>query len=295
MNAPSGSVFACIKSEPLLESQEHTLPYVRMEQHRLPPRRFSSFVHAHDFICIYLTQQSHVSGRLNGVLFEVEMNKQEMHLLARGVRAEGETRESAEILLCTFHPDFIEQLRTDIAHDVSAPLISKVQLADPLIYALCIGMRKEFAKERQNRFYAESLALALGAHIVRNHTAVEPALEEEATLSPRQLYLVREFIESNLADDLSIEALASQINFSPYYFSRLFKQAMGTSPYNYIVQRRIEAAKRLLRTTQLPIEQIALSVGYGNASHFSRLFKQRVKLTPRAFRRRCRVHNSQRA
>jgi AraC family transcriptional regulator len=71
---------------------------------------------------------------------------------------------------------------------------------------------------------------------------------------------------------------------SYFHFSRAFKQSMGMSPTNFIAERRIERAKRLLQETELPISEIALRAGFSSQSHFTTSFHRVAGATPKAFR-----------
>ena len=71
---------------------------------------------------------------------------------------------------------------------------------------------------------------------------------------------------------------------SPYHFLRLFKESMGLTPYRYVIERRVERARELLRRSSLPISEVALSCGFTDQSHLSWHFKRLVGLTPKAFR-----------
>jgi len=72
---------------------------------------------------------------------------------------------------------------------------------------------------------------------------------------------------------------------SQYHFSRLFKRECGYSPHEYIILVRINRAKHLLKTTDLPVKIIAQNVGYQNVTTFTNAFSNRVGLSPSAFRR----------
>jgi AraC family transcriptional regulator len=78
--------------------------------------------------------------------------------------------------------------------------------------------------------------------------------------------------------------LASQVHMSPFHFARRFKQAVGTPPHAYITHVRIERAKRLLATTNLPLIEVATRVGYRTQAHFTGVFHRYVGTTPRAYR-----------
>ena len=70
---------------------------------------------------------------------------------------------------------------------------------------------------------------------------------------------MRDYVEAHLDDDLSLTVLADVACLSPYHFSRSFKEATGVGPQRYVMQRRLERAKRLLRQSHRPIALIARS------------------------------------
>jgi YesN/AraC family two-component response regulator len=95
----------------------------------------------------------------------------------------------------------------------------------------------------------------------------------------------REFIAMHYAQSLSLEQLAGQVALSPPYLSRIFRQEMGCTYIEYLTRVRVEAAKRLLRTTTLSLAEISAAIGYQNPNYFSTLFKAREGLTAGAYRR----------
>jgi AraC-like DNA-binding protein len=90
-------------------------------------------------------------------------------------------------------------------------------------------------------------------------------------LPPASLKRACAYIESHLAERVSIEP-------------RAFKQSQGTTPHEYIVDRRIAHARALLKETDTPLSEIALVSGFADQSHLARHFKRRVGVSPRAFR-----------
>jgi len=93
------------------------------------------------------------------------------------------------------------------------------------------------------------------------------------------------YLKENLAKPVTIESLAQECYVSSHYLSTLFQQVTGQGPISYLIKLRIEEARRLLATSELPINEIALRVGYEDAAYFSRLFKSHVGVSPRQFRR----------
>lgn len=95
---------------------------------------------------------------------------------------------------------------------------------------------------------------------------------------------IKNYIDLHFTEDISLTMLSDTFFMNPDYASRLFKKDYGISIKNYIIDKRIEAAKDLLATTTLPINVIATNVGYENYSYFTRLFKKVTNLTPIEFR-----------
>jgi AraC-like DNA-binding protein len=98
----------------------------------------------------------------------------------------------------------------------------------------------------------------------------------------------REHIERQLAHKISLGELAGIAGLSAGHFSRAFKQSVGMSPHRYLLRRRIAAAADLIRKTDRPLAEVALSVGFSDQSHFTRVFARESGETPSAFRRRYR-------
>lgn len=92
------------------------------------------------------------------------------------------------------------------------------------------------------------------------------------------------YVQSRLAQSISVPQLAATVNLSPSHFSRLFRSATGLSPHEYIILRRIDAAKHLLLTTDLTIKEIACRTGYRSEVNFIISFTGKTGLSPTAFR-----------
>ncbi|SDD40523.1 two-component system, response regulator YesN [Paenibacillus sp. UNCCL117] len=99
------------------------------------------------------------------------------------------------------------------------------------------------------------------------------------------------YVKEHLADDMTREDIASFVNFNPAYLSRLFKKESGISLFDYILQERVEKAKQLLADTGLKISEIAEMTGYGNFSHFTKMFKKVTGHTPQEYRKHARIED----
>ena len=86
------------------------------------------------------------------------------------------------------------------------------------------------------------------------------------------------------AESISVEALAELVELSPFHFSRVFKQATGMSPLQFVTRERIVRAQQLVRETSRSLIEIALEVGYTSPSHFAQVFRRVVGVAPTEFR-----------
>lgn len=92
------------------------------------------------------------------------------------------------------------------------------------------------------------------------------------------------FIADNLNSDLSVEMIADHVGLSESHFSRKFKKALNSSPKEYVIRKRLNEAKCLLKTTSLAVKEIAFLVGFNSESHFCNTFTAQNGLSPKKFR-----------
>jgi AraC family transcriptional regulator len=95
---------------------------------------------------------------------------------------------------------------------------------------------------------------------------------------------VEDHVSEHLGDEISVETLAELVKFSPFHFSRVFKQTAGMSPLQFVTRQRITRAQQLIRETSRTLIQIALEVGYTSPSHFTKIFRRVTGVTPMEFR-----------
>lgn len=96
----------------------------------------------------------------------------------------------------------------------------------------------------------------------------------------KRINTIIEYINNHLTDDIDLEILAGIANFSPYHFHRIFKAFLGEPVGAFITRMRVETAARLLRYSDMPVQEIAYKVGYDVPSSLSKVFKQFYDITP---------------
>jgi AraC family transcriptional regulator len=97
---------------------------------------------------------------------------------------------------------------------------------------------------------------------------------------------VAEFIDTHLAEEISLAALAALVGLSVYHFARAFRRSFGTPPHRYHMARRIDRARILLQRPALTVTQIGIQIGFRETSSFTRGFRKFTGLTPTDYRRR---------
>jgi AraC family transcriptional regulator len=136
--------------------------------------------------------------------------------------------------------------------------------------------------------YADSLAQALAARYLSLNDDSDQAIAKQISPLPKaSLRRVREYMEAHLQNNLSLDQLKRETHYSRGHFLRMFRAATGKTPHQYLTERRIERAKRILRDEEeTSLIDIAARCGFSSQSHMTRVFREQTGVTPGAFKRR---------
>lgn len=167
------------------------------------------------------------------------------------------------------------------------PSLSVTNLQTPMTEALGYRLR-DFIRSRPKGAsrIAETLA-STALHdmllaVSRNDGGPDGA---QGTGDANPIQKALDFIDSNLHRDVSLGEIAKVACKSPFHFARIFKDALGVTPVAYVIEKRIERSKALLRQSDLPISVIATRCGFNSQSHYCRTFRRLEHRTPREYRR----------
>jgi AraC family transcriptional regulator len=158
--------------------------------------------------------------------------------------------------------------------------------SDPLGAALSDQMLDELCRDGDQRdeTYLEALADALFKHVDCGRTASTRHLYPTSGASSFRIHKIMNAINRDPAGDYNLKFLADQAGVTVSYFCRIFKQAVGMSPHDYVLKVRLDRAKQLLAKPEIPISRVAELCGFAGSSQFTRSFNQNFGQSPSAYR-----------
>lgn len=199
---------------------------------------------------------------------------------------EGDSGLSARLRIPTA---LVDQAAEQVGHLNGHVEIRNVfQVRDPVIEHIAQALLAELDRKVHpvQVLIVDSMCAALAAHMLRSYNALDVvASPQERSLSRLEVTRLTEYVEDNLDRTISLEELAALVNVSRFHFSRLFKRCVGITAISFVEQCRIRRAQSLITETDLPLAEIALTVGFADQSHFTRRFHRHVGCTPAVFAR----------
>jgi AraC family transcriptional regulator len=187
-------------------------------------------------------------------------------------------------------PNFFQQVAQEwVNPDVTQVIPHPIQSPDPLFLGVWSALKNEIESSYLGgRLYGESLANTLAVHLLRNYCNRTPHISAYSNgLSTLKLNRALDYIHANLLNEnLSLDAIATHLSMSQYYFCTLFKKSMGISPWQYVIQQRVERAKDLLKVSDLSILEVALLCGFANQTHLNKHFRKLIGITPKQYQSR---------
>lgn len=265
------SLYAAILQESPLDVEE-------------PPADHPSFIY-------HLYHPTEVSRQMEGGRKEQTLiGPRRMCVTPGGASARWKHNGHPEILQVYIRQSIYEAAVTELygCPASNAVVVPRFAIVDPFLEQMALATATALREGREDGLYIDSLAQMMAVHLASTHCSrVPPNSIPQATNSLPSWKMRRliDFIEANLDSDLSLEKMAAEVGISPLYLPRAFKSAFGQSPHQYVLARRIERAKDLLRNTNDPVVEIALACGFSSQSHLANWFVRVVGATPAVYRK----------
>ncbi|PIK72452.1 DNA-binding protein, partial [Methylobacterium frigidaeris] len=219
------------------------------------------------------------------------LRPRQFHLIPAHDESEWQRRGRSEMLAMHLSQDLIDETarRMWSASATRVALDVPLGTADPLLEELALAILDIMREppDPASNLYVDELVHAMVVRLVRTYTAngrsARPGPDADQP-DRADLARVRDLVEAHLAEDLSLETIARAVGVSPRSLSRAFLQHWGTTVHQYVLSRRLERAKTMLRATDHTITSIALDTGFSSQSHLATVFRKVTGLTPKEFR-----------
>jgi AraC family transcriptional regulator len=189
-------------------------------------------------------------------------------------------------IVVTLESSVITKAFEETAHGNTFELVEQWTLQDQHLARLMLALHADVHDgSPAGRLYGESLGLALAVYLARRYGVPHHhALEHQGGMPGRRLRVVVEYVRAHLDHDIPLAVLANVAGMSPHYFTELFRKSTGQTPHQFVLAERVERAKRLLRNRTLTVLDVAILVGFVDASHFAKVFRRVVGATPTQYR-----------
>jgi AraC family transcriptional regulator len=189
------------------------------------------------------------------------------------------------IIPTQFFLDAKDEYRPLGTHVAEVPL--RLGDADPVIASLLLSLQNAIASGAPN-VYAETLGQYLATHILMRQSQIPASAGDRrraGVITDRRLQRVLAFMHAHCTEDLSLLRLSREACVSPFHFVKLFKKQTGTTPHQFLMKLRMEAAAQMLTQTGQPVAEISRACSYQSLPHFCAAFQRHFAQSPAAYRR----------
>ncbi|MFQ4144914.1 AraC family transcriptional regulator [Chlorogloeopsis sp. ULAP02] len=270
----------------LSHAQYHCQDLEIFQAHNVAPQELTVGSLPNHLIVIHTTPQPvEVMERADSLRFQGLAQAGSININSAGSMASCQWSEAISFIRLDVSPKLIAQVaeQTGTNSCSSYEIINTTHTHDAKILQI-----SQWLLDEQNnggaggKLYLDSLLNVLSVHLLRNYTTQFREARSPSSLTHQQIARAINYMHSHLDQDLSLEVLAQTVNLSPSHLRRLFKQATGMAPHQYLIHLRVNRAKELLLTRSFSINEVAVEVGFADQSHLHRHFKRIFGVTPKA-------------
>ena len=175
-------------------------------------------------------------------------------------------------------PDLVRRIAPD-----APPVRTALGVRDGVVFGIAALVKRAHVHGRSLAdIEASTLSPRLVAHVVGSYGdgAARVTASPVGVLDRRTVDRVIEYVDADLTATITLDRMADVAALSPFHFARAFKATTGLAPHRFVTARRLEAAKAALLTSNASVVRVAHQVGFSNVSHFRRVFRRELGVTP---------------
>mgnify|MGYP001794635992 CR=1 FL=1 len=242
---------------------------------------FSLPAHFHEELEITLMQGSNWNFDYRGEKFTVPPLSFTLTQPGEVHKASFESHFNCRFYGLRIKTDLLQQLIEEIKGNYQGlPFFSTPVASDKELSQLIFRFHILVKNSRESILKQQSLLLKILEKLVLRYTQNSPTLKNIGSEN-QSIQRVKEYLNDNYAQNISLDELAQIANFSSFYLNRVFRKQVGIPPHKYQTQIRIARAKTLLNN--LSISQVAVKTGFSSQSHFGYHFKKIIGVTPKKY------------
>ncbi|MGF1479275.1 MAG: helix-turn-helix transcriptional regulator [Cyanophyceae cyanobacterium] len=260
-----------------------TLEYFEAEPASMPINKYDQH-----HIILNLREEPHrLENWRDGEHRDFTYHKNEIIVTPAGVESGWRWHVKTKCIIITLAPaEFEKFAQTELGILLNERQLKDLpQFLDEDITQSGIQLLEALHSDLGSQVMFESLARVFLTKLILKYGLPEEEYEFSKSFTAQHYKQVLDYVAANYSKNILLEDLSAQAGLSPSHFSRLFKQTIGQSPYQFLMAYRVEQAKRMLDKPNLLMIDIAFSCGFSDQAHFSRVFKKIAGVTPKQYRR----------
>jgi AraC family transcriptional regulator len=262
-----------------------TLEYFEAEPAGMPTRVFEQH-----HILLNLQENSHrLENWRAGVHRDFTYNLHEIIITPAGIESGWYWHAKSRVIVLTIEPAKLDRfVRAEMGLLLAERQLQDVpQLHDPdLVQSGAMLLDALRMRSSGSEVMFESFARIFLVKLIHKYgEQLEGPTAFARGFSAEQYKRVLDHVAAHYGGEITIEELAREAGLSPSHFSRLFKETTGDTPYQFVMDYRVEQAKKMLPEKDRPLIDVALRCGFSDQPHFNRIFKRLTGQTPKEYRR----------
>ena len=274
-----------LPGRPLTHSAQSPWTGIILEKHRVGAVEIPE--HEHHTFCLHLQTSGPVEmdWHSHGRTGNLNTGAGNLIFLTPGTRDSLLWHGPSQRIVASIDPSILAKAATQLELNQLPDFDNRWSFQDEQLRVLLTEMEREVTSgSATGPLYGDLLGLSLSVALIRKYGHTITPTHKGGIAKPR-LNRVLEYIAANLRSEIHLEDLAEAAGLSLFHFARAFRESMGVTPHQYLLQRRIAGAKSLLRTPGRNLEVIASATGFADASHLSKAFRRQVGTSPKAWQR----------
>jgi AraC family transcriptional regulator len=271
---------------PALSSARSPWEGVLLERLDHGPRTIDRHQHLSHFVSLQLSEPVPLVWRSQGKQGNKIGGPGSIVLSSRGTEHSVSFPKPIERVVLNLEPSVFQHAIPENDRGRDVELREQWAVPDPQVEYIIRALEAELeAGVPGGRLFGDCLLCALAVRLSCSYSVSPPRGPKPRSGLPRaRLNRVIEYIEENLDQKVALTTLAETAGMSAHYFAELFKQSVHVSPHQYLLRRRVERARKLLNHPEVTVLEAAVRCGFSDPSHFTKIFRRIVGLTPTGYR-----------